>query len=336
MGGLKCWGDGLKLGDASSLGSAVPVAVSGLSSGVIDVVAGSDQTCAVTSSGAVKCWGENAEGALGDGTMNEALVPVNVVGLSSGVVALAAGTAHTCALTSGGGVKCWGENYYGQVGDGTTTRRLAPVDVVGLSSGVAAITSLVGHTCALLTSGGVKCWGLNSDGQLGDGTKTNQATPVSVTSLSSGVAAVRTGGSHSCMLMTTGGVKCWGNNMYGQLGDGTTMARLTPVNTSGSSAGISAVGAGLNFSCALSSAGGVSCWGSNDSGVLGDGSGVGHLAPVAVSGLSTDVVAISTGASHSCAMLNTGGLRCWGWNISGMIGDGTNTDRPTPVDVVGF
>ena len=141
-------------------------------------------------------------------------MPEPVVGLSSGVAAIAASGAHTCALTDAGSVLCWGNNGVGALGDGTTTDHFTPGPVTGLSSDVAAIAA----TCALTTAGGVLCWGYNGYGQVGDGTTTNRYTPVAVTGLGSGVTAVAAGGSHTCALTTAGGVLCWGNNAYGQLG----------------------------------------------------------------------------------------------------------------------
>ncbi len=146
------------------------------------------------------------------------------------ITALAAGGDHTCALTTGGGVQCWGNNGSGQLGDGTTTDRSAPVAVVGLESGVAAIAAGGGHTCALTTGGGVQCWGDNSFGQLGDGTTTDRSTPVAVVGLGSGVAAIAAGAWHTCALTTEGRVWCWGWNSFGQLGDGGLLWRSTPVD----------------------------------------------------------------------------------------------------------
>ena len=176
--------------------------MTGLTSGVAAVSAGREHTCAVTTAGGVKCWGFNDEGRRD----------------------------HTCAVTTAGGLKCWGRNISGRLGDGTTTDRFTPVDVTGLTSGVAAVSAGGGHTCALTTAGGVKCWGRNGNGQLGDGTTAHRSTPVDVTGLTSGVAAVSAGGGHSCALTTAGGVKCWGRNFEGELGDGTTVDRSTPVD----------------------------------------------------------------------------------------------------------
>ena len=125
----------------------------------------------------MKCWGGNAYGQLGDNTVTQRLIPVDVIGLAGGVSAIVAGTYHTCALTNSGGVKCWGFNPFGQLGDGTTTQRLTPVDVSGLTSGVSAITAGI-HTCALMLTGSAKCWGDNRWGQIGDNTTTIGLSPV--------------------------------------------------------------------------------------------------------------------------------------------------------------
>jgi hypothetical protein len=166
------------------------------SSAVTAIAAARLYTCALTNVGGVKCWGHNMFGEIGDGTTTDRSTPVDVSGLSSGVTAIAAGDQYTCALTSVGGVKCWGWNNHGQLGDGTTTYRLMPVDVVGLSSGVTAIAAGVWHTCALTSVGGVKCWGYNYAGQLGDGTTIDRWTPVDVVGLDGSPPAACAGGAN--------------------------------------------------------------------------------------------------------------------------------------------
>jgi len=337
-GGVKCWGYNWygQLGDGTTTDRSTPVDVSGLTSGVSAVSAGGGHTCALTASGGIKCWGDNWYGQLGDGTTTDRSTPVNVSVLTSGVSAVSVGWQHTCALTASGGVKCWGDNGYGQLGDGTATARSTPVDVVGLTSGVSAVSAGNGHTCALTASGGVKCWGYNDHGQLGDGTTTARSTPVDVVGLTSGVNAVSAGWGHTCAITTSGGVKCWGYNWYGQLGDGTTTARSTPVDVSGLTSGVSAVSAGFGHTCGLTTSGGVKCWGNNGHGQLGDGTTTDRSTPVDVSGLTSGVSAVSAGFGHTCGLTTSGGVKCWGDNFNGQLGDGTTTDRSTPVDVVGL
>ena len=194
--------------------------------------------------GGVKCWGDNSNGQLGDGTTTGHLTAMDVSGLPSARV-VSAGYEHTCAVTSAGGAKCWGLNFAGQLGDGTTTNRLTPVDISRLTSGVTTIAGAFTHTCALTNAGGVKCWGANGAGSLGDGTTTNRLTPVDVSGLTAGVGAIGVGDGHTCALTNilgfVGGVKCWGFNISGQLGDGTTTNRLTPVDVTGLTSGVVAI-----------------------------------------------------------------------------------------------
>jgi alpha-tubulin suppressor-like RCC1 family protein len=324
------------LGDGTTTQRTSPVDVVGLSNAATAITAGYGHTCALTDTGGAKCWGQNTNGQLGDGSTAQRISPVDVVGLTSGVGAIAVGYYHTCALTSGGGVRCWGRNTNGQLGDGTTIQRTHPVDVVGLSSGMSAITAGNGHTCALTSGGGVKCWGDNSKGQLGDGTNTQRTSPVDVSGLSSGVVAIGAGYYHTCALTNTGGIKCWGDNTFGQLGDGTNTPHTSPVDVSGLSSGAGAIGVGYYHTCALTSGGGAKCWGNNIFGSLGDGSTTQRTSPVDVVGLSSGVSAITAGYAHTCALTSGGGVKCWGLNTNGQLGDGSLTQRTSPVDVVGL
>jgi alpha-tubulin suppressor-like RCC1 family protein len=337
-GGVKCWGSNGagQLGDGTTTDRLTPVDGIGLASGLRALAAGEEHTCVLTSGGGVRCWGSNEYGQLGDGTTTDRLTPVDVVGLASLVQALAAGGFHACGLTSVGGVKCWGHNTYGQLGDGTTVNANAPVGVSGLASGVQALAAGEFHTCALTSGGGVKCWGWNDRGQLGDGTNTERHTPVEVSGLASGVQALAAGGYHTCALMAKGGVKCWGSNYYGQLGDGTNTDRSTPVDVVGLAGGGQALAAGYVHTCALAAGGAVRCWGRNAHGQLGDGTTTGSNTPVNVSGLASGVQALAAGFAHTCALMQTGGAKCWGYNFFGQLGDGTTMERDTPVDVVGY
>ncbi len=336
-GTLQCWGgnDTGQSGDGRLMWTSLPLDVSGLSSGNTMVATGSRHSCVVTSAGGVKCWGDNFDGQLGDGTSNDRSEPVDVVGLTGGVIAVQAGFNHTCALISGGKVKCWGNNDYGHLGNGTQDPHLTPQDVNGLAQGVLMISTQRSHNCALTDTGLVKCWGSNSQGQLGDGTTTDRSEPVDVTGLSSNTNSVAAGGRHTCALSDSGGVKCWGDNYYGQLGDNNNNDSSTPVDVVGLSSGVTHISLGRYHTCVVVTGGGVKCWGKNEFGQLGDGSTSDVNSPVDVVGLSNGVSTIIAGEDHTCALMTGGGMKCWGYNYYGQLGDGTDDDRYTPVDVVG-
>jgi alpha-tubulin suppressor-like RCC1 family protein len=225
---------------------------------------------------------------------------------------VAAGYRHTCALTGDGAVVCWGNGEYGTLGNGATTNSNAPVEVSGLASGVSAIDSGFYHACALTSDGRVTCWGNNERGQLGDGTTSNSSIPVEVDGLAGGVTAIAAGGGHTCAIGSDEGVKCWGNNEAGQLGDGTTTDSGVPVDVADLASGVSAIAAGAAHTCALTSFGGVMCWGADQLGQLGNGTDPGGFVPVNVSGLGSGVSAIAAGGVHSCALTNSRDVKCWG------------------------
>ncbi len=220
-GGARCWGwneDG-QLGDGNfGPGSPIAVQVQGLWSGVQAITGGTYHTCAL-SNGSALCWGRNSRGQLGDGSFASSAVPVQVSGLWDGAVAIAPGYEHTCALANGA-VLCWGINERGQLGNGDGADRPEPVPVAGLSNHLAKVDGGFMHTCALV-NGGVQCWGSNSHGQLGDGGASGaySPVPVPVSGLSRGVQAVSAGVYHTCAIVN-GGAVCWGDNLYGQLGNG--------------------------------------------------------------------------------------------------------------------
>ena len=266
----------------------------------------------------------------------------------------AAGGAHSLALLSNGTVMAWGENLYGQLGDGTHSGPTAcvyfvgvhyegedfspcsatPVAVSGLS-GVTAIAAGDGHSLALLSNGTVMAWGLNSSGQLGDGTTENSDVPVAVSGLS-GVIGISAGSGQSLALLSNGTVMAWGANEWGQLGDGTTKDRHKPVAVSGLS-GVTAVSAGGGHSLAILSDGTARSWGGNGYGLLGDGSTESELefsdVPVVVSGLS-GVAAVSAGLENNLALLSNGAVMSWGHDSLGAGGGIEIVDVPVEVCAV--
>lgn len=291
--------------------------------------------CGLTSASSVMCWGYNADGQLGNGTNANSSLPVQVVGLESGVADIEAGFGHVCAVTTAGEAKCWGANASGQLGNGTTVKSSVPVTVSGLGagSGVTQISaSRDRHTCATTSSGAAYCWGANYAGQLGDNTLTTRTTPIQVTAAGV-VAQITTGTAHSCAVTTSGSMRCWGRNDNGQIGDGTKTMRKTPTLVQGLTSGVQMAEGGINNTCAIVS-GAAMCWGLGSDGSLGNGAKVESLTPVMVSGLDSNVTAISTGG-NSCAIVS-GSVKCWGLNQRGQLGNGTNVQSLVPVSVVGL
>lgn len=336
-GAVNCWGlnDRGQLGDGTGADRRLAVNVSGLSSGVVDIAAGAEHTCALTRAGGVKCWGSNTSGQAGP--TGGGGRPQDVQGLTSGVAAIAAGGFHTCALTTGGAVKCWGNNEYGQLGDGSNARNPAPADVRGLSGGVAAIAAGQHFSCAITSGGAVKCWGVNMTGQMGDSSGIERLEPVDIPGLSGGVVAIDAGANHACALTGSGEMKCWGSDYHGQLGDGAPRwdAR-SPRDVQSLGDAVVSLAAGWWNTCAVTRAGGVKCWGDNTLGELGDGGNV-HSSgvPVDVVGLSRGATQVDVGGYHVCAVLSSGGVRCWGRVDEGQIGDGGSAYLAEPTDVPG-
>lgn len=282
-GSVWCWGQNEhgQLGDGTTVSHTAPVRVA-VPASVNHVAAGAFFTCAATSGGTVFCWGINSSGQLGIGTQSQyESEPASVADIHS-ATRVTAGWMHACALLNSGEVYCWGNNAIGQIGDGTTTNRLSPVAVQSLFS-VTKISAANYHTCAMSSMGAAFCWGYNEYGQLGDGTTITRTAPVSVqfSGLNTILDISAGGNTHSCAILDDGSAACWGQNEHGQLGDGTTTTRISPVIVPDSN-GLTQVSVGEMFSCVLSQVGRVWCWGFNDSGQLGDGTADDRLGPVEV------------------------------------------------------
>lgn len=331
-GKVACWGHGgsSRLGNNRAINSPVPVDVAGIAKDAImtKVGAGSAATCATTSTGAMMCWGSPSE-VTGAGGPYARLSP----NYSSGVTDIGLKSQTGCYIMSGA-VKCQGWN-----GDSMTAGLsssnywvYSPNIPSGLGSGYKEATVGSDHACALSAAGAVKCWGLRTNGRLGNGSIVASAvsTPVNVTNMTSGVKAIAAGSDFTCGITSTSGVKCWGNNPSGQIGNGTTTQAPTAVDVNGLTANVKEITAGSNHACALTNAGAVKCWGNNGNGKLGNGLTLNSSTPVDVVGLESGVISITAGTNHTCALMSTGDYKCWGLNTSGQLGNGTLVNRLTP------
>ena len=300
---------------------------------VTEISAGRDHACALVN-GFAKCWGEVDNGPLGNGSSSGAdqTTPQQVMGLTSGVMQIATGEAHTCALVNGS-VKCWGYNWAAQLGRGGTTSSSIPVQVTNLTSGVTHISAGQYHTCAVVNDGGAFCWGFGRDGRLGDGATTQRDAPVPVMNLS-GVTQISAGGEHTCAVMN-GAAFCWGRGGQGRLGrdNNNTSSSDIPVQVMGLTSGVTQISAGGSHTCAVVD-GGAKCWGSDNNGQLGSGNNSGSNTPQQVMGLTSGVTQISAGRAHTCAVAG-GRALCWGRGDKGQLGRG-NTGSNTPQQVMGL
>ena len=315
------------------------------------VTAGGNHTCAVLDEGAVRCWGSGDYGALGYGDVatigdDEHPSTAGDVDVGGTAVAVSAGSNHTCALLDTGAVRCWGDNFYGQlglghqeaIGDDEVPSTGGDVDVGGLVVQVEA----GGHrTCALLDNGAVRCWGqygalgYASGGHVGVSTVPADAGDVA---LGGPVTQITVNHDHACALLGNGDVRCWGFGLYGRLGYGNTSnvggsddnlpANVGPVALGGSAIKVSAGG---RHTCALMEGGTLRCWGSGADGQLGYGNHttIGDNEQPIVAGevdVGEVVVDVATGFRHTCALLDTNAVRCWGLGVGGQLGYGNTAD----------
>jgi alpha-tubulin suppressor-like RCC1 family protein len=331
-GAVACWGYNYsgQLGDGTQNDADSIKSVQGLSDATM-VGGGVNYTCALKKDATVACWGDNGGGQLGDGSTNKHLTPMVVPNLKD-VMSIAVGGWHVCALTKTGDVWCWGQNDDGQVGTDTSGMDVhVPTQVKGLS-GVTALSSGREHTCALLPTGQIKCWGNGNYGNLGNSSNSSTATPVGVFNVSD-ATSIGMGGLHSCAVQKSGAVSCWGANDWGQLGSGDTSITSANVPITTKISGIVEVAGGYRHTCARSTDGHVSCWGSDRDGRLGLGTCIYATTPVAVAG-PKNVTAIAVGSDgFACALQADGSLYCWGNNDNGELAQNKVPATGTPLSI---
>ena len=356
-GRLRCWGlnnaGQLGYGNFDNIGDNEPPSAASdvvLGETIERVSVGAHHACAVLSDQTVRCWGYNASGQLGQGNTNnigddEHPFSVTPIDANAEILDIAAGGAHTCAWVGSGSVRCWGEASSGQLGYGNVTSIPIPLTVdVELGTLVTALSSGVDHNCAVLDDSDVRCWGRNDRGQLGYGNTSNigdDEVPGSIVPVpilpqgipdGTAVTEIALGDAHSCVRYETGDVLCWGDNFYGQLGQGDvttvgdneTLATLFPIDLGGDAVALTL---GKHHTCALLDGGGVKCWGRNLYGQLGRGD-IAHLgddevpadfSPIQLGGVATS---ITTGDYHTCAVVDGHEVVCWGFNDYGQLGYG--------------
>jgi alpha-tubulin suppressor-like RCC1 family protein len=300
------------------------------------VSGGAFHTCGVTTSNQAYCWGSNFIGQLGDGTTTQSLRPVAVAG---GLLfrQVSAGGDHNCGVTTGNRAYCWGRNRDGQLGNGTFRNRLVPVAVAG-GLRFRQVSAGADHTCGVTLDNRAFCWGKNGQGRLGDGTTDiDRPRPVAV---SGGLFFLRVsaGGDHTCGATTANQAYCWGNNRFGQLGEGGTVSQSpTPVAVA-SRRRFDRVTTGRTFlppfTCAVTTDDRAFCWGDGRFGQIGDGNHFVRNTPRAVSG-GLLFRQVSGGGFHTCGVTTDNLAYCWGRNFEGQLGDGTTSGRSTPVAVAG-
>lgn len=340
LGGAKCWGDNTfgQLGDGTVANRTRPVDVQGLS-GAVSLSLGAYHSCVLLDDAGVTCWGRNSFGELGDGTLADRNVPTPVQGLPA-AQSVSAGAWHTCAVTTQGKITCWGDNGHHQLGDsggrsvplGASVSKV-PTEINDPTERFTSVASGGLNSCALTTSNSLTCWGDDSRALVtpycngasvpydcwATGSDLTSG-PHAHASLTSDVLAVSVGASTACVLVSSGAAKCWGLLPAGYAGDSNSPITMTGLTTAAGPT-VSAVGAGLaGGGCALNSGGQVFCWDNS------------HV-PTMPYGLDGGVIGLATANNHSCAAMADAGVKCWGLNDVGQLGDGTTQPRTVPVDV---
>lgn len=346
-GALDCWGANRsgQLGNGAISDSGTPAPVSG-GRRFVSVGAGVRSTCGVAPGGATYCWGANDVGQLGTGSTTPAATPVLVAG-GLPFRAVTAGPSHACGLTRDGRAYCWGVDRYGELGRGAASETcLNPVANIAtpcstrpvpVSGGLtfASLSAGAWHTCGVTTSGAAYCWGSNLLGQLGSGAATENCEPQSCRStvpvpVAGGLTftTLSAGTNHTCAVAANGAAHCWGYNLRGELGNGSTTPSAVPVPVSGGLT-FRQVSAGVEHACGITPGGAAHCWGRNSAGELGNGtSQFDSATPGPVSG-GLVFAMMSGGSRHTCGVTTSGTTYCWGYNLSGQLGSAsTEMCRP--------
>ncbi len=374
-GAVFCWGDDAngQLGNGPGGSSQIPARVLGVGGtgflqNITQVSVGSSHSCAIESDGNAFCWGGDASGQLGNGGASAgSQTPVQVLrgtqaGTSSflqNLTQISAGLAHSCAVISDGSAFCWGDDSFGQLGNGTENESQAPVQVSGVGGAgvlqnVTQISTGDAHGCAVTSDGSAFCWGDDTFGQLGNGAGNESQTPTRVLGVGGAgflqnITQISAGNAHGCAVMSDGSAFCWGADGSGQLGNGAAgnsqiPTRVLGVGGTGFLQNITQISVGNAHSCAVASDGNALCWGADGSGRLGNGGGsVNSQTPASVLGAGgvgflQNVTQISTGSAHSCAVGGDGNAFCWGSDGDGQLGTGgvsANSQAPAQVPTPG-
>lgn len=306
------------------------------------IAAGYFHSLRINANGNLYAWGNNSNGQLGDGTQEQKSSPT-LVNLPAGVkaVAVATGNSHSLAIGSDGKLYAWGNNNFGQLGDGTIIDKSTPV-LVNLPEDVELMSIAAGayHSIAIDKNGILYAWGSNADGQLGIGSNVNQATPVAFTLPNRAFPlSISAGQLHSLAIGSDSRLYAWGGNHHGQLGYGSKLSLNKPMAVKlASNAYPIMISAGANHSLTLTGNGDIYAWGSNFAGQLGDNSELDRTYPVRVDvPFGVNITSISAGANHNTAISESGELYAWGFNMFGQLGDGSKTNRniPTKIDATG-
>lgn len=329
------WGDNEygSLGDNSLVDKCTPVSVAGATKTFCQIAGGGAHSVAIDKNGKAWAWGANFFGAIGDNSTSTRCTPVSVVGAPKIFYRITAGWYHTVAIDKNGRAWSWGYNRNGELGDGSTTSRRTPVSVAGATKTFCKISGGFDHTMAIDYNGRAWGWGRNSNGSIGDNTVSVRSTPASVAGATKTFCHISAGVYHTAAIDKNGKIWTWGRADQGQLGDNTTIQKVTPVSVAGVTKTFCQISAGGLFTVALDYKGYAFAWGNNQYGQLGNNSTTNRCTPVAVCGLRRYCHIVVPDNCHVVAIDINGLVWAWGRNDQGQLGDNTTTCRCTPVNV---